>query len=695
MPVFNNQILRLTAVLGLLIYGFGSYAQINPKQITIARDTFGVPHIFARTDAEAAYGLAYAHAEDDFEHIQHAMLAATGRLGRVIGLEGSLFDFALKFLKVDTLVESRYESDLTPEFRKVVEGYAQGLNAYAERHPKEIIRKKVFPIVGKDIIKGYILSTSLLAGLGMALKAVNENRIDEFFNANDVGSNAMAVAPSRMVDGKGYLLNNSHQPLEGRFAWYEAHVSSEEGWEIIGGLFPGGISIFVGTNRHLGWAHTTNYHNFGDIYKLEINPEDKNQYKYDGEWKDFVNEKIRLVVNLGGIRLPVKRKAQYCEYGPVFKTKHGKYAFRFPGYMDIRAAEQWFAMNKATDYESFYDAISMHAIPLFNIVYADVDGNILFHSSGQVPLRNSKLNWDPPITSNTSDYKWKELVPFERMPQVINPECGYVYNANNTPLNCTGDTCDWDDYFPGLQMFEYNRGEQFGSMLKSHNGKFTEADLNKIKFNKAYAEDGSYMDRFRSLYELDEAKYPEIADAIQIMKGWDLSGPAESTDAALAMVTHDFLRQKVKGPFALLMIRETKVSEADAVWAITEAKELLMKTHGTLAVPLGEVQRLIRGDKSYPASGLREVPRAADPKLHDKKKGIFKITNGDGYMQIVRFSKEGPEIRSVHPYGASSRSDSPHYTDQMELFTNQKFKMMIFEKDQILKTAERVYSPGE
>ena len=672
---------------------------IDPKNVTVLRDSYGVPHIFGKTDADAAYGLAYAHSEDDFDNIQRAVLAGKGMLGRVEGKDGVLFDFGLQMLNLDSLVEARYELDLSAEYRAVLEGYAQGLNDYASTHPKELLLKKSFPINAKDIVKSSTLSLSLMAGLGMALKAVNENRIQEFLGANEThtgsGSNALAVAPEKMADGKPYLLVNSHQPIEGRFAWYEAHIVSEEGWNCVGGLFPGGNMVFVGSNEHLGWAHTFNYHQFGDIYELELNPKNKNQYKYDGEWRDFYVRKAKLKIKLAGIVIGVSKKVKSCEYGPVYKSKYGTYAFRFAAYKDIRATEQWFKMNKAQNFGQFTEAMKMQAVPLFNTVYADESGNIMLHSGGKVPKRNPKLDWTAPITANTSAYNWTEILDYEQLPHVENPECGFVYNANNTPLHCTGDSCNWDEYFPGLQSFEYNRGERFGRLMKEHEGKFTEADLERIKFDNAYDPDGAYTKKFKQLYSLDESKYPDIADAIQKLKHWDMHGNVDNRDAALAMVVHDFMRLEVDAPFAILMIRNSDVSEEMAVDAVRKAKKLLMKTHGTMDLPLGDVQRLMRGDKSYPIDGLREVPRACDTKLADKKKGVYKMTAGDGYIQVVRFDEKGAQIRSVNAFGASNRPESKHFTDQMELFRDHQYKQMSLDRSELEKTAERVYHPGE
>ena len=672
------------------------FAQVNPQHVTIARDTFGVPHIFGKTDADAAYGLAWAHSEDDFKNIQYNVLAGKKMLGRVLGKEGVLFDFGLQFLKIDSTVEANYERDISPEYKKVLSGYVQGLNAYAAAHPNEILYKKGFPVTEKELLKGGVLQTSLMAGIGLSLKSIKDNRIKEFYEINDIGSNAMAISPKRTDDGKTWLAINSHQPLEGRFAWYEAHIQSEEGWDIIGGLFPGGTTIFVGSNKHLGWAHTVNYHNFGDIYKIEINPKNKNQYKYDGEWRNFRKRVVKLKVKIAGIRIGVRKKVLDTEYGPTFKNKVGLYAIRFPSYNDIRATDQWFRMNKANNFNEFEAAVKMKAIPMFNIVYGDEDGTIYLHSGGNVPLRDSKLNWSQPIEGTSSKYKWTELVPYEQMPTVINPDCGFIYNCNNTPKLCTGDECEWNGDFVGVQKFNYNRGERMRYLFEEVKGKYSWKDFLRIKFDKFYHTDStaSYRKNFKNLYQLDEKKHPEIADAIQKIKKWNLEGQPDNREAALGLVTHYHLAEKLDVPFAFFMIRKEPVPEADVVEALTYAKHFLIKTHGSIDIPLGEVQRLIRGNVSLPASGLAEVPRAATPKLYDKKKGIFRITHGDGYMQLVKFSKAGVELHSIHNYGQSSNPDSPHYTDQMKLFSEEKFKPMTFDKEEILKKAEKVYHPG-
>ena len=630
--------------------------------------------------------------EDDFKDIQENLLAAKGLLGSVLGKDGVLFDYGMKFFGIDTLVDNNYDQDLSPDYKKVIESYIQGVNDYAAKHPDEVLIKKALPFTAKDAIKGYTLNLTLFAGAGMALKAIRENRVEFFYQPNETGSNAMALSGSRTEDGKVWLLVNSHQPIEGRFAWYEAHIVSDEGWNIIGGLFPGGATIFVGTNQHLGWAHTTNYHNFGDIYKLTHRG---NKYLYDGVWKSFTKRTARLKIKLGAIKLVVNKVIRSCEYGPVFQTKHGWYALRFPGYMDIRAGEQWYRMNKANNWSEFERAVKMEAIPLFNIIYGDRDGNIFWQSGCQVPLRDSTLNWHVPIDGTSSRYKWTQLLPYGRKPALFNPSCGFVYSCNQTPYFTSGRGCNWNGNFVGIQQFNYNRGERFGEMLNSVQGKFKWQDFLRIKFDKSYSKDGSYARNFGGIFKLDEHKYPDIADAIIKLKHWDWMGNADNRDAALAMLMHENLMKKLNGPFAFLMIQHKPIPENDAVEAITQAKRFLLKTHGSIDIALGDLQRHIRGNVSLPASGLREIPRACDTKLFDARKGIYRCVGGDGYIQLVKFGKDSVELNTINAYGASSHQDSNHYTDQMQMFEKEQFKKMTFDKVVILQKAERIYHPGE
>ena len=105
-------------------------SQINPQDIDIVRDKFGVPHIYAKTDREVAYGLAWAHAEDDFKTIQIGYLAGNNLLSRYYGNKGLGADFITQFIGSEELFDKKYVSDITPEYKIIVKSYAEALNRY-------------------------------------------------------------------------------------------------------------------------------------------------------------------------------------------------------------------------------------------------------------------------------------------------------------------------------------------------------------------------------------------------------------------------------------------------------------------------------------------------------------------------------------------------------------------------------------
>jgi acyl-homoserine-lactone acylase len=351
-------------------------------------------------------------------------------------------------------------------------------------------------------------------------------------------------------------------------------------------------------------------------------------------------------------------------------------------------------MNKAQNFKQFEEALKMEAIPLFNIMYADVEGNIFYESGFQMPARDSSLNWNQPVAGVSSKYKCNTLVPYAQKPSLLNPTCGYLFSCNQTQYCISGKDCSWKGNYPGIQLFNYNRGERFNEMLGAVSGKFTWSDFLRVKFDKRYSTEASYARNFKTAFQLSEIKYPDIADGIKKLKHWNFGGEADNKDAALAMIMHDRLMKEWKVPFAFLMIKREVLQEKELVNALRYTKNFMVNRYGSIDVKLGDIQRHIRGNVSLPASGLREVPRAADAKLVDKANGIWKITGGDGYIQVNRYSKSGVEVRSVNAYGSSSHPDSKHYTDQMEMFTNEQFKPMTFDWEEIKKKAERVYRPG-
>jgi acyl-homoserine-lactone acylase len=675
----------------LLAATYAAFAQINPENIDIIRDKWGVPHIFGKTDAETAYGLAWANAEDDFKTMQFTMLAGKQMLGRVNGKDGAAVDYVVGLLRSSEIVEKEFNS-LSPDFVKLIEGYVSGINAYAKSHPKEMLAKKAFPLTTKEYLTSTILSLSVISGVEKTLQSILKNKLDGLTDFESAGSNALAILNTKTTDGATYLANNSHQPLEGPVAWYEAHLVSEEGWNILGGLFPGGPVVFLGTNEHLGWAHTVNNQDKIDVYQLQINPDNNNQYRFDNQWVDLEVKNIKLKVKVGPFVIPVKKKAYWSKYGATLKSEQGTFSVRFGANMDIRGIEQWYRMNKARNFSEFYKAMEMVAIPGFNTVYADQNDTIFYVSNGKIPIRNKGYDWKGVLPGNTSETLWTEFHPFKDLPQYVNPKSGYLFNTNNTPFNATGeaDNLKNEDFDPtmGYETFDNNRSKRMGDLLKSYK-KFSYEDFKRVKYDNQLPTDSLlYPIDVNVVFRLDENKYPDISSMISKLKSWNRIGNIESEGAAIFMKFYCNIYEKYKSEGF-----DRTLLEDESVALLRDVKTHFVKNFGKENVTLGEIQKLKRGDKELSIWGLPDVITAmyATTEYTD---GKHAVKQGETYIELTKFKKgQLPEIESVINYGSSNHPESQHYDDQMELFAAKKTKRMTLDKTEVRKNAVRTYHP--
>lgn len=667
-----------------------STAQINPANISIARDSFGVPHIFAPTDPEVAYGLAWAHAEDDFATLQLPVLSGKGMLGKVLGKKGAEADYVVKLLRIRQTVDEQWNS-LSPDFLALIKGYVAGLNAYAKAHQNEVLYKKAFPFNEKEYLTSVVFSVSLFCGVEQALPQILGGKVATIPGFNTQGSNAFAMNSAKTTTGESFLAINAHQPQEGPVAFYEAHLQSEEGWNMLGGLFPGGCLIFHGTNENLGWAHTVNYQDKLDIYQLEINPQNKNQYKFDGEWLNLETDKAKLKVK--GVPVTIGKKIYWSKYGATVKSDKGVFAMRVPATMDIRALEEWYRMNKAKNFTEFYKALSMTSLPMFNIMYADRYDTIFYISNSKMPVRNAdkKYNWKSTVPGNTSATLWTQFKPVEALPQYINPPSGYLFNTNHSPFMATDIKYNLDakkfDKNDGYETYHNNRSKRVTELLYN-TGKIDYATFKKIKFDQQLPAQLQYNYGIDTMLSLNPDEYPALKNIITNLQTWDRKAVINSKGAAIFLLVYDFVSKKLRG---MPNRQITKIESLETY----EYVQAYMKQHfGNTDIVLGDIQKLVRGNEVRPAWGLPDVLTAASTELY--KNGIRKVTAGDAYICFVRYPKDGslPVIESINTFGASMHKDSPHYKDQMTMFQNQQTKRMTLDKQEVLRNAKKTYHPG-
>ena len=656
--------------------------------VRILRDSWGVPHIFGRTDADVAYGLAWAHAEDDFQTIQGALLAARGRLATVLGREGAANDYMVQLLRIPDVVAAGYARDLRPETRALCEAYADGINHYAALHPDRAIAD-LYPARGADLVAGFVHKTPLFFGLDRVLKGLLEPAAAASAPATPTGSNTFAVAPRRSADGATRLAINSHQPWAGPVAWYEAHLHSETGWDAVGGLFPGAPVILHGHNRNLGWAHTVNRPDLIDVYALEINPADHDQYKLDGAWRALERRDAAIRVKLlGPLSWTFHREALWSVYGPVVRGPRGTFAIRLAGYGEVRHIEQWYRMNKAATFDEWLDAMRMGALPMFNVGYADREGHIFYVYDGRLPLRPEGYDWSGVVPGNTSRTLWTDFLPFDRLPQVKDPPSGFVQNCNSTPFRTTVGEGNPDpaaySRTLGIERGMTNRALRALELLGGGEPITREA-FDRDKFDVTYSSASTAAMRLAQLLQAPPPADALTRQALDVLRGWDRSATASSRSTALALMT---LEPSDDNDGAA-------PSTAALVERLGRSARALQSHFGRIDVPWPDVLRLRRGPVDIGLFGGPDLLHAVygRPGPDGRIVGVA----GDSYVLLVEWDAQGRvSSRSVQPYGSATlESGSPHYADQAPLFAACRLKPVWLDESDIRAHLEREYSPGE
>ncbi|MFM5949017.1 MAG: penicillin acylase family protein, partial [Novosphingobium sp.] len=441
----------------------------------IVRDEFGVPHIHGKTDADTAFGVAMAHAEDDFSTLQDVVAMTRGRFGAIAGTEGAGVDFAYHWLGARRTAHENYGT-LPGDVRAMLDAYASGLNRYAQQHPQEVKLARLFPVNGEDIAAGFALRLPFFFGMDRVLRPLSEGKsllpehgaplvpaplpaatdlntdsyvpsrpmpLPQGEEAEQAGSNAFAVSPARSGDQTTRLLSNSHQPYRGGVAWYELVVDSDEGWHFAGATFPGSPYPFMGHNANLGWTNTVNRPDLIDVYKLEVD-EGADRYKLDGQWQPLAQARLWLPVRFGPFVLPVPRTVWKSAHGPALVTPQGTFAVRYAGIGNIRSVEQYYRITKARDFAEWQAAMAIQGVPATNFIYADKAGNIGYWYNAAMPERKAGPDWRSVLPGSDSSLIWQRPIPFASYPHLINPASGYLYNSNNTPLLAAGPGSELD-----------------------------------------------------------------------------------------------------------------------------------------------------------------------------------------------------------------------------------------------------------
>jgi penicillin amidase/acyl-homoserine-lactone acylase len=652
----------------------------------IQRDHFGVPHISGPTDKDVAFGLGFAHSEDDFETMQQAILTSRGKLAGLVGTGGAVTDYLVQLLKVRETVASQYDKVLPADERAVLQAYADGVNYFAALHPEKAT-SGLLPLTGQDVADGFVFRTPFFYGLDHVFAKIMAPAPAADPKASaPIGSNGIAVAASRSSDGATRLLVNSHQPYTGQVAWYEAVLDSGEGWHVAGGFFPGSPFMLHGHNAHLGWANTVNSPNLSTVYRLTVNPANPDQYRLDGDWKNFEKGVATIRVKIfGPIYWTAHQPLKWSVHGPVFSTDHGTFAVRYAGMGEARQTLQYYRLNKATDRDEWLAAMRLQALPSINYVYADEKGNIGYVYNGQFPARTDGPDWTQVQPGDRSELIWHGYLPFDRVPQIWNPSSGYVFNSNNTPFQATDekDALKPADFSAsmGIQTDMTNRAYRVQETFARDTAISAEA-FRKYKFDITYSERSDFAKDIAEVLKVDPGSDADLAAAQALLKGWDRRTNTGSRAAALGVLTGIEATQSDNHP---------ALPPIDALRHTIKA----LKSHfGRIDPEWGQVNRIRRGSLDLPIDGGPDTYRAVYGL--PQPDGTLTAVAGDTFIMFVSWDKSGVlSAESIHQFGSATLdAKSPHYADQTPLFVAMKTKPVLFTDSQLSGNVEADYTPG-
>ena len=665
-------------------------AQGAKYNATIIRDRFGVPHISGPRDADAAFGLAYAHAEDDFETIQRAFLAARGRLATVDGVRATENDYLVDLLGIRDDIAARYETDLSADTRALLDGYTAGLNLYAAEHRGDVL-PGFAPVRGEDVVALFMLRLPFFYGLDNQLHALLAGGTGKIVgDMSRARALSIAVAPIRSADGATRLLINPQGPFGGPLSWYEARIVSGEGWNLAGGVMPGSPVMMAGAGPNSGWGISPNRPDIADIYELEANPNDRYFYRFDGDWRRLDTSEARIVARVWGpIRLTLRREVLRSIHGPVVRSPSGLYAIHYAGQNDLKGIEAFLRLNKAQDFTAFTDALATGAIPSLSFVYADKTGRIAHLYNGAFPERAPDYDWTRPVPGNVSATLWNAYLPSAAAPKTIAPNSGFVIGANATPFRATADPFNPkpEAFLPsqGIETGLNNRTRRAFALLSADRS-ITADEFKANKFDDCYTPDSDFALLVREIAQRNYAGDPLLEEAGQILRRYNLCTDKTNRGAALALLT------------VTPLLQASAIGEPlpESISVLRAAANRLLAQFGRLDPLWGSVNRLRRGSLDLPLSGAPDTLRSIEvqPQLRDD--GTFTAQAGDSLTLISTWTRDGRwQIESIVPFGSSSVDGTPHYTDQAQLFAGEKLKLVPLDPNALMAEATRIERPGK
>jgi len=767
---------RHTARKGLPDYAQDVRLSGMQDEVTVYRDAHAVPHIYAKNEDDLHRAVGYVMAQDRLWQMDLIRRATEGRLAEIFGadlVETDLFLRALRIPEKSRLILSQTEEPLL----RAVQAYSEGVNQYINSHMKRLpveftllgyIPEKWTPEHSMNLVSYMAMNLAVAMETDLLLYKVGqkvplaEGRYQELIpnvhlqktfaypeftldlDSFDLGasllggarrlaglglavfsgSNNWAVSGARSVTGKPILANDMHLGLSAPGIWYQVHEIVEGRLDVTGVALPGTPLVVAGHNDRIAWGMTNVMNDDVDFYLETINPNNANEYKFNGAWRPL--EVRKEVIKIRKAKA-VERELRFTHRGPIVSELKGipdkAISMRWVGNDMSNEARAVYLLNRAANWEEFKEAVRSFRSLSQNIIYADVDGNIGLYCCAEIPIRKGGIGVAP---GETDEYDWKGYVPFEEQPHVYNPPSGVVASANNKSA---------DESYPYYISYLFDPGYRIDRIrqMLAEKERLSVQDFCRMQADVRSGLAEKMREVLISAVRKLDHPGPGETRALALLESWDCQMTKDSAAALLfeelyavilKNLVEDELGEELADEYIAVLgfeimpnvladnsaecvddLRTAKIKEtfADIVRrSFRQAVAALEKELGRnpeswewgrlhrlrLDHPMGTVRLLDRlfhfnrGPYPVPGSGATVCPFAYplsgpdfDSRFGASHRHVFSLANWDDSLTVL-------------PTGESGIPSSPFYCDQTKLYLENNYHPDYMSRDLVEKNAK-------
>jgi len=703
--------------------------------VTITRDTWGVPHVKGKTDADAVFGAIYAQAEDDFNRIETNFITSQGRTAEAEGERAIYVDLRMKlFIDPDSMKAIYTKSPAW--LQTLMVAWADGLNFYLATHPdvKPRVIAKFEPwmaltfsegSIGNDIDGVNVAQLQAFYGNGpvklarmgpgsafeRAARAADAARaVEDAMEKEPSGSNGMAISPKNTKNGRALLLINPHTSF---FFREELQMTSDEGLNAYGASTWGQFFIYQGFNNTAGWMHTTSAADRSDEFLETVTEKDGTFfYKFGNEEQPLVAKQITVPYKTANGLADKTFTVYYTHFGPIVRSVGGKWVAIRIMQEPLKALTQSYSRTKARNLAEFRTTMDLHTNSSNNTLFADAEGNIAYLHANFIPRRDPKFDWKQPVDGSDTASEWHGLLSFEEEPNVLNPASGWVYNSNDWPWASAGPSSPKQSAYPAYvdNGVESHRGRHAVLVLQNRKD-FTIQGLRDAAYD-------TYLPGFEKTVPAlvkawddavaSNALKAKLAEPVEALRKWDMRWSVASVPTSLAIYYGTSVARLVGGGAGRRGGAAAEPTGEQLLQALDAACAKLTAEFGTWKTPWGEINRFQRlnakiesefDDKApstpvgFPSATWGSLASFGARQYANTRKWYG--TSGNSFVAVVEFGKDSVRARAVTAGGLNSVIGSKHFNDQADRYAKGDLREVYFYPNQVAAHTEKTYRPGE